>query len=165
MLLAYSQYHLLIRQFEGVIFCYCYVYPIQSSIFTVFRTHRPYIYTLTVVYGYFVLPAVNRDDLCSCNPCPQAGQICYDRTSPFSRECLGQPGPYGSQYTLTFSQDSAGGSTYKVCVCIDLFYNNGHLLNKCSSYAFTLISCVCIHCFSFTLVHVGQSSGFFRFFM
>ena len=66
--------------------------------------------------GYFVLPAVNRDDLCSCNPCPQAGQICYDRTSPFSRECLGQPGPYGSQYSLTFSQDSAGGSTYKVCV-------------------------------------------------
>ena len=60
-----------------------------------------------------VCAVVTKSWLCSCNPC-QSGQVCYDRFEPYDRECLGKPGPYGSQYTLTFSQDTDRGSQFKV---------------------------------------------------
>ena len=51
--------------------------------------------------------------LCECNPC-RGGQVCQDQLDPRERICLGKPGPYGSQYTLTFSNDAVTGGRYKV---------------------------------------------------
>lgn len=56
---------------------------------------------------------VNRDNLCSCNPCGD-GQRCVDAEEGSARQCIGGVGTYGSTYTLTFSDDAGSGSTYRV---------------------------------------------------